>query len=154
MVKGKDWLDLSEGVFPEDLSEAEKKFNVKVKRGDVLLVRTGFFKRRNDVGPVDPNKDGSPALHGACAPWLKEKELAILGSDTPNDIMPPTYQKIKQPIHIISLVSLGLWILDNANLEELSVECEKRGRYYFLININPLNMQGTTGSPVNPIVTF
>jgi hypothetical protein len=61
---------------------------------------------------------------------------------------------------------MGLWLLDNANLEELSQECEKRNRYFkqfiscdilryeFMINVNPLNMEGTTGSPVNPIAIF
>jgi len=153
-LKGKEWLDLSEGVFPEDLDAAEKAFDVEVGTGDILLVRTGFLKRRSCVGPVDPPVDGAPALHAACMPWLKRKEVILLGSDTPNDIYPPSYKMIKQPIHVISLVSMGLWLLDNANLEELSIECEKRGRYHFLMTINPLNMQGTTGSPVNPIAIF
>ena len=49
---------------------------------------------------------------------------------------------------------MGLWILDNANLEELAQECQKRNRWEFLISINPLRLYNATGSPVNPVVVF
>jgi hypothetical protein len=71
-----------------------------------------------------------------------------------NDIYPPPYKNMKNPNHMIALVAMGLYILDNADLERLSEECEKRNKYEFMIIINTLPLQGATGSPVNPIAMF
>jgi len=153
-LKSKQWLENGEPVTREDLENAEKKFQVKVCSGDVLLVRTGYYGRRKIQGPSDPTTQGVPGPHPSILPFLKEREVSIFGSDTPNDIQPPLYEQLRNPIHIVSLVSLGLPLLDNANLEELSKFCQKFQRYYFLIQINPLFLEATSGSPVNPIATF
>jgi hypothetical protein len=49
---------------------------------------------------------------------------------------------------------MGLWILDNADFEELAEACKQRNRWQFLVSINPLRLHNTTGSPVNPIAVF
>jgi hypothetical protein len=49
---------------------------------------------------------------------------------------------------------MGLWLIDNANLEELSQACAARQRWEFMLTIAPLRLQNTTGSPVNPIAVF
>jgi hypothetical protein len=40
-LKGKPYLDLGEAIYPEDLEAWEKKAGVKVKSGDIVLIRTG-----------------------------------------------------------------------------------------------------------------
>lgn len=148
------WVERGEGVLPEDIIKAEEKFGFKIQEGDVLLIRTGQYKRRNEEGPVNPRIEGSTACHPACLPLFHQRKIAVLGSDTGNDILPPLYPEINMPIHQIGIVAMGLWILDNANLEELSSTCESFGRWEFMININPLKLSNTTGSPVNPIAIF
>ena len=54
----------------------------------------------------------------------------------------------------VSIVALGLWILDNAWLDDLAAACKARGRWEFLINILPLRISEGTGSPVNPVAVF
>jgi hypothetical protein len=49
---------------------------------------------------------------------------------------------------------MGLWILDNAWLDDLAEACEQRERWEFMISILPLKLPTVTGSPVNPIVIF
>ncbi|MBT5476877.1 MAG: cyclase family protein, partial [Chloroflexi bacterium] len=56
--------------------------------------------------------------------------------------------------HQVGIVGLGLWILDNAWLDDLAEECRKRGKWEFMISILPLKMPTVTGSPVNPMVIF
>jgi hypothetical protein len=51
-------------------------------------------------------------------------------------------------------VAMGLWILDNANLEELADMCRQRQRWEFMLSIGPLRLYNTTGSPINPIAVF
>ena len=50
-LKGVDYLEPGEAIYPEDLDAWEKKAGVKVGRGDVVLVRTGRWARRDAKGP-------------------------------------------------------------------------------------------------------
>ncbi|HSF04582.1 MAG TPA: cyclase family protein [Methylomirabilota bacterium] len=152
-VRGR-WLGPGEGVMPEDLEAAEKAALLRVEAGDILLVRTGYYARRLQEGPRHPLKDGSPAVHVACAPWLRERGVAMLGTDTHNDVAPPPYPGVGNALHVVALVAMGLWLIDNANLEELSQACAARQRWEFMLTIAPLRLQNATGSPVNPIAVF
>ncbi len=153
-LKGKDWLEPGEGVMPEDLEAAEEASGVRVESGDVLLVRTGYYRRRLERGPSNAVLEGSPACHVACTPWFRERGIAMLGTDVGNDIQPNTYPRISSPLHVVSLVAMGLWLIDNCNLEELARACEERSRWEFMLMIGPLRLQNVTGSPVNPIAVF
>jgi len=90
----------------------------------------------------------------ACMPWFRERDIAMLGTDTHNDVSPATHPALGNVVHIVSLVSMGLWLIDNANLEELAKACSARKRWEFMLTIAPLRLQGVTGSPVNPIALF
>ena len=64
------------------------------------------------------------------------------------------YSALASPIHQVDIVAMGLWILDNPDLEQLSQSCRERNRWEFLLSIGPLPLHNTTGSPVNPIAIF
>lgn len=148
------WLASGEGVMPEDLEAAEKAAGVRVESGDLLLLRTGYYARRLAEGPRHPLKEGSPAAHVACAPWLRDRGVAMLGTDTHNDVTPPPYPGIGNALHVVALVAMGLWLIDNMNLEELARACAARRRWEFMLTVAPLRLERTTGSPVNPIALF
>ncbi len=148
------WMQPGEGVMPADLEAAERAAGVRVESGDILLVRTGYYARRLAEGPVHPLRAGSPALHVACCPWLRERGVAMIGTDTHNDISPPPYPAMGNSFHVVSLVAMGLWLIDNANLEDLARACGERGRWEFLLTVAPLRLRNVTGSPVNPIAVF
>ncbi|HET7342815.1 MAG TPA: cyclase family protein [Methylomirabilota bacterium] len=152
-VKGR-WLDAGEGVLPEDLEAAEKAQNVRVEPGDVLLVRTGYYARRRAEGPRSPLRDGSPAVHVASLPWIRERSVAMLGTDTHNDVAPLPYPRIGNALHVVSLVAMGMWLIDNGNLEELAQACARYRRWQFMLTLAPLVLERVTGSPVNPIALF
>ena len=97
---------------------------------------------------------GSTACQAACLPLFHQRGVAVMGSDTGNDVGPAQYPKVPQPIHQVGITAMGLWILDNANLEELSEACRQRNRWEFMVSIGPLRLHNTTGSPVNPIAVF
>jgi len=153
LVRGIDWVERGEGASPEDILAAEERFGFKVQEGDILLVRTGQLRRRNVEGPVDRSA-GSTACQAACLPLFHERGIAVMGSDTGNDVSPAQYPKVPQPIHQVGITAMGLWILDNADLEALAEACAQRGRYEFMVSIGPLPLHNTTGSPVNPIAVF
>jgi kynurenine formamidase len=153
MIRGVEWVERGEGVMPSDIRAAEERCGFKVEEGDILLIRTGQLYRRNVEGPV-ARTAGSTACQAACLPLFHERGVAVMGSDTGNDVSPAQYQKVPQPIHQVGITAMGLWILDNANLEDLAEACRQRNRWQFMVSIGPLPLHNTTGSPVNPIAVF
>ena len=152
-VRAVPWLGADDPVMPDDLEAAEKLHGVRVEEGDALLVRTGNYRRRLEQGALPPTAP-STACHVACAPWFKERGVVLLGTDTPNDIRPSQYDALVSPLHILCLVALGLWLIDNADLEQLSEACRQRNRYEFMLAVGPLVLRNVTGSPVNPVAVF
>ena len=152
-IRGVDWLPPDAPVMPEDLDAAERDQGLTVESGDILLVRTGNYRRRLVEGPL-PSSEPSVACHVACAPWFKERGIAMLGTDTSNDIRPNEYPNIVSPLHISCLVYLGVWLIDNANLEEVAEVAARHNRYEFMLSIGALRLRNVTGSPVNPIAIF
>ena len=153
MIRGVPWVERGEGVSPQDILAAEEQCGFRVEEGDVLLIRTGQLHRRDVEGPVDRSK-GSTACQAACLPLFHQRGIAMLGSDTGNDVAPAQYTRVPQPIHQVGITAMGLWILDNANLEDVAQACRQRNRWEFLLSIGPLRLHNTTGSPVNPIAVF
>ncbi len=148
-----EWLEPGTAIFPEDLEAAEKRQGVRVEPGDLLFVRTGHVKRRNQMGPVDP-PNRYAGLQAACLPWLRERDVAVLSCDTAQDVGPYQYPRIGYPIHGIGMAAIGLWLLDNSNCEELVEVCERLNRWEFLVSVGPLKWQNGTASAVNPIALF
>jgi kynurenine formamidase len=154
-------LEPGEGAFPDELEAAERAQGVRVEPGDVLLVRTGHLQRRarQPRPPLDPaNMAASvlqyPGLQAACLPWLHERQVAMLGCDTANDPQPSGYGPFRFPIHVVGIVFMGLWLLDNCNHEELAAACARYGRWVFQFVLAPLRLTSATGSPVNPLAIF
>ena len=152
-LRGVPWLEASDPIFPEDLNAAETAAGIRVEPGDVLFARTGFPRRRAEQGPR-PASDGIPALQAACLPWLRERDVAVVGADTGNDVMPAQYPEIGLPVHGVGMGAIGLWILDNPDYEELALTCARLQRWAFQVVIAPLKLWNATGSPVNPLAMF
>lgn len=151
-LRGVPWIETGDPVFLEDLDAAEATQGVRVEPGDILFVRTGFPKRRAEQGPRPP-AEGIASLQAACLPWLRKRDVALLGSDTSNDVSPTEYPSlgINGAIHGVGMGAIGLWLLDNPTFESLAAACAERGRWEFLATIAPLKLERGTGSPVNPL---
>ncbi len=153
-LRGVDVLNADDHVYPEDLEAAEKAAGINVEPGDVLLVRTGEgFARIKEKKSYNANKPRS-GYQAACLPWLQERGVAMIGSDVAQDVTPAGYKTVSMPIHMVGIVAMGLWLIDNCNLEELASTCERLGRWEFQFTMAPIRFQGVTGSPVNPIAIF
>ena len=152
--KGVEYLEPGTPIYPEDLEAWEKKAGVRVQRGDVMIVRTGRWARRDAKGPWSQLQEGLAGLHMSCAPWLHARDVAILGGDGAQDVLPSRVEGIAQPIHALSIVAMGMPIFDNCDLELVSREAEKRKRWEFLVTASPAAVPGATGSVLNPIATF
>lgn len=146
-AEGVEHLEPGDEISPERLERCAEQTGVRPGRGDVLIVRTG----RDAIDEPDGRRAG---LRADCLPWLHAREIAVLVGDQAHDVRPPRYPAIRNPIHAVGIVALGLWLLDNAYLEDLAKECAARGRWEFLFTTAPLVLQRTTGSPINPVAIF
>lgn len=154
-LKDTAWLEPGEAVFPEDLEAAEDRQGVRVQEGDALLLRTGWGRRKREPKSNRPSTAGAyPGWHAACLPWFRERGVAMIGADTGNDAYPSGYDSLAHPIHSIGMVAMGLWHIDNCDLEELASACERLQRSAFHFSLAPLRWVGATGCPVNPIAEF
>ena len=148
--RGVSWLEPGEHVFTEDLEGAEREEGLAVEEGDILLIRTGQAKRQLDLGSWDTHT-AAAGLHPTVAPFLAERRIAALGSDSNNDTAPSTTEGIDFPIHALALNAMGVHLLDYLQLEDLAVACERDQRWQFMFTASPLRLIGGTGSPINPI---
>jgi kynurenine formamidase len=154
-VRGVSWLEANDPVFPEDLEAAEAAQGVRVEPGDILFVRTGFPKLLAERGYA-AFANGMTGFQAACLPWLRDRDVALIGTDTANDVAPSQYPGLgtNGAVHGVGMGALGLWLLDNPDFEALAAACAERGRWAFLTTIAPLKLERGTGSPVNPLALF
>ena len=138
----------STGITPDDLVLAERQSGAQIGEGDIVLIRTGYGSRR-------PGQTADlPGLTAACIPWINERQPAVIGTDTGTDVHPSGYVDVEAPVHAVCLVAMGIWIVDNCDLEPLAAAAAALDRYRFLCIIEPLRLKNATGCPVNPIAVL
>jgi kynurenine formamidase len=152
-LKGVPYLEPSTAIYPQDLDAWEKTTGVRLQPGDAVFIRTGRWARRAAKGPWNASEH-SAGIYATCAKWLKEKNIALLGSDGSHDVLPSGVDGVAWPVHQILLVAVGMPLFDNCDLEALSKAAAARKRWTFLFTAAPLAVTGGTGSPLNPIATF
>ena len=149
--RGGPWLEPGDGITPDELDAACEAQAVTVETGDILLIGTGRDARRDQHGPWEPNTVGLAGLEAECVAWLRERDIAVLGSDGVSDVLPAHDHEWPMPVHTCLLAGMGVHLLDNLRLDHLAAACAERGRWEFLFVVAPLQIGGGTGSPVNPI---
>jgi hypothetical protein len=45
--------------------------------------------------------------YASCLPWLREREVALIGADTPQDVQPSGYGDVLMPVHAVGLVAMA-----------------------------------------------
>ncbi|MEE2685532.1 MAG: cyclase family protein [Planctomycetota bacterium] len=150
---GVQYLEGAQAIYPEHLEAWEKKAGVRVRSGDAVLVNTGRWTRREQEGPWDIMA-GSAGLHVSCLKWLRERDVALVGSDLALDVMPSGSDGIQLPVHLGVIVQMGMPILDCCDFRAVAEESRRRKQWTFLLTLAPLAVEGGTGSPINPIATY
>jgi len=148
-----DALEPGEPVFPEDLEAAEERAGLRVRAGDALLVRTGRWHWRAEHGPWDATNLAA-GLDASCLPWLRDRDVATLGSDGVSDVLPSRVEGVVMPIHTVVIAAMGVHLMDNLDLDALADACAEERRWEFLFTVAPLVLRRGTASPVNPIAVF
>lgn len=154
-LKGVPYLEPGTPIYASDIEAWEKMAGVKVGPGDALFIRTGRWARRAALGPFDTSRTARrTGPSGTMIPWLRQRDIALLGGDVPPSVAPSDVPGESGAVHDFALVSLGVHVFDNCDLEALAEAAAARKRWEFLLTVAPLPIRGGTGSPVNPIATF
>jgi kynurenine formamidase len=144
--KGVEMLDITYEVSVADLEGAMKKQNFSLQAGDAVIINTGWGK----LWSKDANRyrSGNPGLGVKAAEWLIAKDPMLLGADTaPVEVSPNPDKLLSLPVHQIALVVNGVHLLENLKLEELAAKNVSE----FALIMQPLKLQGATGSTVAPV---
>lgn len=147
------WLEPGTPITYEDLEILEEIQGIRAQPGDVILLHTGRWIRREALGAW-PISDGVAGYHADVAYFLKDRGVAMIGHDMFNDVSPSGVGNISLPLHSLALVSLGVSIFDNLDFTEVAELAKQLGRYEFLFMASPLRIQKGMGSPLNPIAMF
>lgn len=144
--RGVAFVPVDSPVEAEELAEVATAQDVEVQPGDALLVHSG--REALEAGGWNPETDPHPGLSVSTLRYFRERDVAMLLWDL-MDAQPGRFEWPLVP-HA-ALHELGIALVDNCALGRLAALCADRQRYEFQLIVAPLQLQGGTGSPVNPL---
>ena len=147
------YLEPGTAVYPSDLEAWEKFAGIRIGSGDAVFLRTGRWAQRAQKGPWNVARDAA-GFHASVMPWLKQRDVALLGNDAVNDVQPSGIEGSPRPIHQVAIVALGLPLVDVMDLEAAAETAARLKRWEFLVTGAAVPVPGGTGFPLNPIATF
>ncbi|MEY4372517.1 MAG: hypothetical protein RL219_1286 [Actinomycetota bacterium] len=151
-LKGVKWLEMGYVITPADLDAACAAQGVTVGAGDILLFRTGW--RTKFVEDKDANgfMAGEPGIGIACCEWLRERDVAVIGSDNwAIEALPGEIDGELLPVHMVLIRDMGMTLGEILDLDELAADCASDGVWEFLLSSPPIKFTNAVGSPINPL---
>ena len=129
-------------AYVEDLEAWERQTGLKVSPGDALLV----YNAPAPNGQHDP-KGLEGAMDISVLPWMKARGVAVTSSirAIPED---------PHADHRVTLVAMGLQLLDGPRLDRLAETAARLNQWEFLLVVAPPEVPGSTGELVNPLAMF
>ena len=144
--KGSQVLSKNYRITVQDLKLTLKKQQLKLERGDVVLIRTGQAGFYQDASKY---LDNFPGISLDAVKWLvEEKEIMLLGADNLSlEAFPSEREDNYVPVHTYLLAEKGVMFIEQMFLEELA----KDQIYEFAFIAASLKLRGASGSPMRPI---
>jgi len=150
--KGVRALEPGYAITVADLEATAAAAGVDVRRGDLLLIRTGHMSRYLDRGDWRHfDLDPFPGVSVYAAPWLHARQIAAVASDNyAVEVRPSEIPGFRNPFHVCAIPNMGLTLGEIFHLEDLAADCAADGRYEFLLVAPPLPVTRGVGTPINP----
>ncbi len=145
-LKGVTTLPDTYEITVRDLQDALARQKLTLQSGDAVLIHTGWglLWGKENVRYVKSN----PGIGVAAAEWLVAQDPMIIGSDNWSvEVAPNPDVQASQPVHQIMIVVHGVVLIENMKLDELA----SQQAHEFALMVQPLKIQGATGSTVAPV---
>lgn len=146
---GVDALSSHQPVNAEQLQAVAQHQGVSIRRGDVVLIRTGYLGVWPDTEKMALHLTAGPDI--SAARWLLDQGVVATGSDTETYEVQPAPDRGSpanpQPVHTLLLIENGIYLFEGIYLEELASE----HIYEFLFVALPIKIKGATGSMLDPV---
>jgi kynurenine formamidase len=150
--RGLEWLEEGDAIEPAELERVLETQGVELVGGDILLVRTGWWKRLQVERSRRTIARGEPGLSLSTAEWLAGHEVAAVAADNHTvEVLPSDDPDTDYPLHCVLIRDMGMTLGEWFDLEELAQDCAADGVYEFLFCSPPLKVTGGVGSPLNPL---
>jgi kynurenine formamidase len=145
-LKGVEMLPDTYEITVQDVEGALRRTKLTLQPGDAIIVHTGWGRLwgKDNVRYAKT----SPGIGTAAAEWLARQDPMLVGADnTGVGVVPDVDPQVSNPVHQILLVVHGIHLLENLNLDELAA----KQVHEFALIVQPLKIQGGTGSTVAPV---
>jgi kynurenine formamidase len=152
--KGQETMTSTYAITGDDLDTACEFAKVKVRPGDIVLLRTGKITQflageKEAYCGFDPGCPG-PSLQSV--QWLRDHDVAALATDNYQfEVFPSEREDAVLPIHILHLVDMGMTQGQNWNLEALAADCADDGRYTVFLSASPEPFTHAVSGLVHPV---
>lgn len=153
LLKGVEYLEKRLPLYVSDLEAWEKFAGIKIESGDAVFLHTGRWIRRAKEGPWNYARE-SPGLHASVLPWLKKRDIAILGGDGVADAQPSGVDQHNRPIHDMLMPIWGTPTIDNGDYTELAAVARRLKRWEFMVTWTMMPVPNGTASPFMGNATF
>ncbi len=145
-LKGVEILPDTYEITAADLQQALQRQKLTIQPGDAVIINTGWGRLWGKDNARFAKS--SPGLGVGAAEWLARQDPMLVGADNSGlNVTPSPDPQLSNPAHQIMLVINGIHILENLRLDEVAA----RQAYEFALILQPLKIQGGTGSTVAPI---
>jgi kynurenine formamidase len=145
-AKGVEMLPDTYEITAGDLQEALKRQKLSLQPGDAVFINTGWSRLWAKDNPRYVRTD--PGIGIGASEWLVTQDPMVIGSDNWSvEVVPNPDKGASQPVHQLLLIVHGILLMENVKLDELA----EKQIYEFAFVVQPLRIQGGTGSTVAPI---
>jgi kynurenine formamidase len=150
--KGKNRLDRSEEITADDLDAVEEHQGVKVRSGDVMMFRTGWYQYYLEGNHELYLGFQSAGLGISACEWLHDREVAAVAGDVfAIEALPGREEGTSLPLHMVLIRDLGLTLGEMFNFEELAADCTADGVWEFLFSGVGIKVSKSVGCPITPV---
>lgn len=134
-----------EAIGAASLREALAKDRIALRKGDAVLIRTGWLEHQEGKNTADFNAE--PGLDLDAALVLAKQDVALVGADNYAVEVLPFAAGTVFPVHQRLIRDYGIPLLEGLVLKPIA----ETGVREFLFVVSPLPLAGATASPVAPI---
>jgi kynurenine formamidase len=145
-LKGVEMLPDAYEITADDLQRGLAREQLTLQPGDAVIINTGWGRLWDADGARYAK--GWPGIGVGAAEWLARQNPMLVGADTMGvEVNPNPDKQLSLPVHQIMLAVNGIHLVEALKLDDLAAAHV----YEFAFVVQPLKIQGATGSTVAPI---